>query len=63
MKMTQVKLKSDEGECITWLPTDKRIKRGVRLTLHKVDDRLFEVVDIYGSADSSQLRTDWNNNI
>ena len=63
MTMLQVRLAADGGECVTWLPFDKRIKKGTKLTLHKVDDRLFEVIDVYGTADRDQIRQDWNNNI
>lgn len=69
MLMTQIRLKRPEAEdsirivnLITWVESDKRLKKGVKVTL-KGDDRVWTIDEVYGEAELSQIdHRGWDNN-
>lgn len=62
-KVVQTSLLSDSGESmVTWLPVDKRLKIGTRVSLENVEG-CWKVVDQYTTQDSEDINRKWGSNL
>lgn len=62
LEMIQCKLQQGNSFMVTWVPKDKRIKVGTRLTLEKVEGD-WTVVSKSEPTAASNIKRGWNNNI
>jgi hypothetical protein len=60
-QMVQVTLVDGNSHRVCWVPTEKGPKLGSKITLKNSEDpeRLWSVMTIGESAESSNLHTDW----
>jgi hypothetical protein len=59
MLMIQTDLQSGDVHLTSWLPQDKRVKLGSRISLDK-DPTVWTVMKQYEPIDSSQIQRGWN---
>lgn len=59
--MRQVSLRDGDSRTVTWLPDDKRLRVGTRVTLKDSEDpsRLWTITGRSEPKDSSQIHRDW----
>jgi hypothetical protein len=58
-KIVQVELRSDHSTMVTWVEADKRLKRGVKITLKGMPNTWREIQNVYTEHDRKDIKTGW----
>lgn len=63
LMLRQYELHSDDRAMVCWLPVDRRVRIGARITLKDQPHTVWSVTAVYDAHPITDIMRGWNNNI